>query len=77
MELGNAVFTQFEGDPTNYKTMDDKIIDMGAGLERFSWLTQGTPTAYESVFGSAIKNMIDKCNIVYDQSITRCLSCEN
>ncbi|NSL76852.1 MAG: alanine--tRNA ligase [Thaumarchaeota archaeon] len=67
LELGNAVFTQFEGDPTNYKTMDDKIIDMGAGLERFSWLTQGTPTAYESVFGSAIKNMIDKCNIVYDQ----------
>ena len=67
LELGNAVFTQFEGDPTNYKTMDDKIIDMGAGLERFSWLTQGTPTAYESVFGSAIKNMIDKCSIVYDQ----------
>ena len=37
LELGNAVFTQFEGDPTSYKTMNDKIIDMGAGLERFSW----------------------------------------
>jgi len=67
LELGNAVFTQFEGDPTNYKTMDDKIIDMGAGLERFSWLTQGTPTAYEAVFGSTINHMIDKCNITYDQ----------
>ena len=67
LELGNAVFTQFEGDPTNYKTMDDKIIDMGAGLERFSWLTQGTPTAYEAVFGSAINHMVDKCNITYDQ----------
>ena len=47
--------------------MDDKIIDMGAGLERFSWLTQGTPTAYEAVFGSAINHMVDKCNITYDQ----------
>ena len=68
LELGNAVFTQFEGDPTSYKTMNDKIIDMGAGLERFSWLTQGTSTAYEAVFGNVIQKMVDKCNIVYDQN---------
>tara|TARA_B100001013_G_scaffold195991_1_gene118487 strand:+ start:2067 stop:4793 length:2727 start_codon:yes stop_codon:yes gene_type:complete len=74
LELGNAVFTQFEGDPSNYKTMNEKIIDMGAGLERFSWLTQGTPTAYESVFGDVIDRMIDTCSIVFDKDFLRAYS---
>mgnify|MGYP001375036147 CR=1 FL=1 len=28
LELGNAVFTEFEGNPGNYKPMNEKIIDM-------------------------------------------------
>ena len=47
LELGNAVFTEFEGNENNYRTMPNKIIDMGAGLERFSWITMGTPTSYD------------------------------
>ena len=27
--------------------MKNKIIDMGAGLERLSWITMGTPTSYD------------------------------
>jgi len=67
LELGNAVFTEFEGTPDNYKPMNEKIIDMGAGLERFSWLTQGTPTAYEAVFGPVVDKVLNKCNIVYEK----------
>ncbi|HEY7228121.1 MAG TPA: alanine--tRNA ligase [Nitrososphaeraceae archaeon] len=62
LELGNAVFTEFEGDQSNYRTLDSRIIDMGAGLERLSWITLGTPTSYDATFGPVInrlKNMID------------------
>ena len=45
LELGNAVFTEFEGSEKNYHVMKNKIIDMGAGLERFSWITNGTSTS--------------------------------
>ena len=45
LELGNAVFTEFQGELGNHTTLDQKIIDMGAGLERFAWITMGTPTA--------------------------------
>ena len=69
LELGNAVFTEFEGSPENFKTMDNKIIDMGAGLERFSWLTQGTSTAYESVFGPVVDKMFKSCGIEYDRDL--------
>lgn len=63
LELGNAVFTEFQGDLTNYSVLDQKIIDMGAGLERFAWLTMGTPTAYDCCFGPIIKNLIERIGV--------------
>jgi alanyl-tRNA synthetase len=59
LELGNAVFTEFEGDENNYRVMPNKIIDMGAGLERFSWITMGTPTSYDCCFGPVVDKLID------------------
>lgn len=67
LELGNAVFTEFQGDLNNYKVMRKKFIDMGAGLERFCWLTQGTPTSYDAVFGEVIEKMKQKSGIEYDK----------
>jgi alanyl-tRNA synthetase len=58
LELGNAVFTEFVGTPERYKQMDKKVIDMGAGLERFAWISQGTPTAYDAVFGPVIEKLL-------------------
>ena len=63
LELGNAVFTEFQGDLSNYKTLDQQIIDMGAGLERFAWLTMGTPTAYDCCFGPITDNLLQKVGI--------------
>ncbi|MGN6346530.1 MAG: alanine--tRNA ligase-related protein, partial [Candidatus Nitrosocosmicus sp.] len=57
LELGNAVFTEFEGSEKNYHVMKNKIIDMGAGLERFSWITNGTSTSYDCTFEPVLKNI--------------------
>ncbi len=51
LELGNAVFTEFQGELGRHTTLDRRIIDMGAGLERLAWITMGTPTAYDCCFG--------------------------
>ena len=59
LELGNAVFTEFEGNENDYRIMPNKIIDMGAGLERFSWITMGTPTSYDCCFGPVIGKLVD------------------
>ncbi|MGB7706646.1 MAG: alanine--tRNA ligase [Nitrososphaeraceae archaeon] len=66
LELGNAVFTEFEGDQYNYRTLDNKIIDMGAGLERLSWITLGTPTSYDATFGPVLRKLADKFGIDID-----------
>lgn len=51
LELGNAVFTEFQGRLGEHEQLDRRVIDMGAGLERLSWITMGTPTAYDCCFG--------------------------
>ena len=59
LELGNAVFTEFEGNENNYRVMPNKIIDMGAGLERLSWITMGTPTSYDCSFGPVVPKLLN------------------
>jgi alanyl-tRNA synthetase len=69
VELGNAVFTAFEGDLSSYRTMTEKIVDMGAGLQRWAWLTQGTPTAYDANFTYVLEKMNEKSNVEVDRKL--------
>ncbi len=69
IEVGNAVFTQFRGTPDNFEIMDPKVVDMGAGLERFTWMTQGTPTIYDAVFGPVIPELIKFTGLEYDKDL--------
>ncbi len=69
LELGNAVFTSFEGNPSKYTLMKDKVVDMGAGLERLAWITQGTPTSYDTNFAEVLKRMKEVCRVEYDDGL--------
>jgi alanyl-tRNA synthetase len=77
LELGNAVFTEFEGNEKNHRIMKNRIIDMGAGLERLCWITNGTPTSYDCTFESVLKNIeketgfgFDSPNLLYRENPT-------
>ena len=63
LELGNAVFTEFQGTLEEHTTLDRRIIDMGAGLERFAWITMGTPTAYDCCFGPVLGMMMENAGV--------------
>ncbi len=69
VELGNAVFTEFQGEIGKHTELDQKIIDMGAGLERFAWITMGTPTAYDCCFGPITNQLIQKVGIDADSNL--------
>ena len=71
LELGNAVFTEFQGDLGQHTTLDQRVIDMGAGLERFAWITMGTPTAYDCCFGPINQKLFEKIGIDSDTEILR------
>ena len=71
LETGNAVFTAFEGSPERYVPLKEPVVDMGAGLERLTWLSQGTPTAYDSYFAPIIRRMREDNRLEYDEKLFR------
>ncbi|MEX0862198.1 alanine--tRNA ligase [Nitrosopumilus sp.] len=71
LELGNAVFTEFQGELGKHTTLDQRVIDMGAGLERFAWITMGTPTAYDCCFGPINQKLFEKIGIDSDSEVLR------
>ncbi len=54
-ELVNNVFIAYGFENGKVKNLDMQVIDVGWGLERTSWFSQGTPTIYEAIFPKAIE----------------------
>jgi alanyl-tRNA synthetase len=44
---------------------------MGAGLERFAWITMGTPTAYDCCFGPINQKLFEKIGIDSDSDVLK------
>ncbi len=70
VELGNCVFMQFK-DLGNGKSeeLKTKVIDMGAGLERLAWYSNGTPTSYDVTFEKVLRGMYRNAGFSYDKKL--------
>jgi len=55
-------------DGNRYSKMDTYIVDTGYGLERWTWVSQGTPTVYEAVYPDAIAFLKENAGIDLDES---------
>jgi alanyl-tRNA synthetase len=71
-ELATLVFMCMEQDPdgeyemkdgNRYSFMDTYIVDTGYGLERWTWMSQGTPTVYEAVYPEMIAFLKENAGI--------------
>ncbi|PIN84203.1 alanine--tRNA ligase, partial [Candidatus Micrarchaeota archaeon CG11_big_fil_rev_8_21_14_0_20_47_5] len=69
LELGNCVFMQYAFRREKQSELSTKVIDMGAGLSRLAWITHGSPTSYEVVFGPVIEQMKKNASLKIDQSL--------
>jgi alanyl-tRNA synthetase len=72
VELATLVFMSMEQDPegeyemkdgNRYAPMDTYIVDTGYGLERWTWVSQGTPTVYEAVYPDMIDFLRENAGI--------------
>lgn len=51
LEISTLVFMQYRKIGNTYQELPLKIVDTGYGLERFTWISMGTPTAFEAIYG--------------------------
>jgi len=76
LELATLVFMSMEQDPdgeflmkdgNRYSKMDTYIVDTGYGLERWTWMSQGTATVYEAVYPEMISFLKDNAGIEHTE----------
>ena len=74
LELATLVFMSMEQDPegefklkdgNRYSYMDTYVVDTGYGLERWTWMSQGTPTVYEAIYPETIAFLKDNAGLEY------------
>jgi len=71
VEIGNQVYMMYEQTETEPKELSLKVLDMGMGMERCAWFSQGTPTIYDASFPYVMKKLIEKTGITYDKEIMK------
>ena len=74
LELATLVFMSMEQDEeadyllkdgNRYSKMDTYVVDTGYGLERWTWMSQGTATVYEAIYPEMIDFLEDNAGINY------------
>jgi alanyl-tRNA synthetase len=77
LELATLVFMSMEADEdgdyllkdgNRYSKMDTYIVDTGYGLERWTWMSQGTPTVYEAVYPEMISFLKDNAELEHTEA---------
>ena len=63
LELLNQVYMFYDVDGEEYSELDLKVLDMGMGQERISWITKGTQTSYQSVFPEAVEYLEEQTGV--------------
>ncbi|MGC8574599.1 MAG: alanine--tRNA ligase [Thermoplasmata archaeon] len=54
---------EYEIDGIRYKKMDNRIVDTGYGIDRFTWLSQGTETIFETLYPEMVKSLMNEVGI--------------
>ncbi|MEM1577250.1 MAG: alanine--tRNA ligase [Archaeoglobaceae archaeon] len=71
LELATLVFMNLKADENGdieikgerYRRMDNYIVDTGYGLERFVWMSKGSPTVYDAIFGKVLDKIFDSSGL--------------
>ncbi len=69
VELATLVFIQYKTTSEGLEEIPLKVVDTGYGLERFAWISQGTPTAYDASFGPVIDQLKKLADVELDENI--------
>ena len=63
LELATLVFMRYEVKGGGYRRLPLRIVDTGYGLERICWVSQGSTSVYEAVFGPFLRELEKRAGI--------------
>ncbi|MFC1696702.1 alanine--tRNA ligase [Nanoarchaeota archaeon] len=71
VEIGNQVYMLYEQTNEGVKELKLKVLDMGMGMERCAWFSQGTPTIYDATFPEIVKKLKSATKVEYNKDLMK------
>ena len=63
LELATLVFMKYSVENGKYTEIPLKIVDTGYGIERITWYSQKTPTAFHAIYGNLLSKVLDMLGV--------------
>jgi alanyl-tRNA synthetase len=69
LEISTLVFMQYKVQGDQYTRLPIRTVDTGYGIERWAWLSQGTASAFEVLYGRVLDKIFNLANVKYDREL--------
>ena len=69
LEISTLVFMMFRTIGERLEPMPIHVVDTGYGIERWAWLSQGSPSAFHAVYGPLLNKAVGWAGIKMDDNV--------
>jgi alanyl-tRNA synthetase len=69
LEISTLVFMMFRVVGDRMEPMPVRVVDTGYGMERWAWLSQGTPSAIHAIYGPILKKTFAWAGLQPDETL--------
>jgi len=63
LEVGTLVFMQYKVVGEEFVELPIRTVDTGYGIDRFSWISQGTPSLFQAIYGNLHDKVLSMAGI--------------
>jgi len=74
LEISTLVFMRYKVEDETLVPMKIRTVDTGYGIERWTWMSQGSPTGFHAIYGSLLDTLFDLTGVEDNTELSRMLS---
>ena len=68
LEISTLVFMQYKVQGEELIALPIRTVDTGYGMERWAWLSQGSPSGFHAVYGPLLAQVMDLAKVALDEN---------
>jgi alanyl-tRNA synthetase len=69
LEISTLVFMQYKVQGNQLSRLPIRTVDTGYGIERWAWLSQGKPSAFQVIYGPVLDKIFELASVNYDEAL--------
>ncbi|HZD12231.1 MAG TPA: alanine--tRNA ligase-related protein, partial [Candidatus Binatus sp.] len=74
LEISTLVFMRYRVENEALLPMKIRTVDTGYGIERWTWMSQGSPTGFHAIYGRLLDELFDMTGVENDAELAKVLT---